>query len=350
MSAEPALRATVIPAHASPDRGTPQRPSGVRTTDRAPAAAVAVDFYARQTVNRRRTECIVTGFVLFFLALGLGIDAVWAGFLVPGGEPFPVVTAIALMAAVAMSLGGYFRGAQMVVASLHARPLTLADPEHQQLYNIVTEMALASGLPLPRIYVIPDLSPNALSAGRDPQHAILAVTQGLLNLCDREETQGVIAHEMAHIGNRDTLTMTVVGVLFGGAVMLADWARRALYFRDEGRRGNPLLFVLVVLLIAVTPLLSRLLAMAVSRQREYLADATAAQLTRNPLGLARALEKIGMAPSPLEAATRGTAHFFISNPWPRRVDERDGALADLLSTHPPLAQRIAILRAMAHAA
>jgi heat shock protein HtpX len=174
------------------------------------------------------------------------------------------------------------------------------------------------------------------------------VTQGLLNLLDRAELQGVVAHEMAHIGNRDTLTMTLVGILFGGALMLADWARRAL-FLDRDRRGQPLLFLLVLLAVAVTPLLSRLLAMAVSRQREYLADASAVQLTRNPLGLANALEKIGAATSPLRAATRGTAHLFISNPWPRRVDQRQGRLADLLSPHPPLAQRVVILRAMARA-
>jgi heat shock protein HtpX len=170
-----------------------------------------------------------------------------------------------------------------------------------------------------------------------------------MQLMDREEIQGVVAHEMSHIANRDTLTMTLVGVLFGGAVMLADWARRTLSLPSEERRGGPFLFILVILLIALTPLVSRLLAMAVSRQREYLADATAAQLTRNPLGLARALEKIGATASPLRAATRGTAHLFISNPWPRRVDAREGRLADLLSSHPPIAQRIAILKQMAHA-
>jgi heat shock protein HtpX len=309
---------------------------------------VPVDFYARQRLNRRRTVVLVLGFVLFFLAVGLGVDATWAGFLVPGGEPFPVVTCMAGGLAVATSVGAYFGGARMVMASLHARPLDLNDPEHHQLYNVVSEMALASGLPLPQLFIIPDTAPNALSAGRDPRHAVLGVTQGLLNLLDREETQGVIAHEMAHIADHDTLTMTLVGVLFGGALMLADWARRALYFSDNRRRGNPVLFLLVLVLVAVTPLLSRLLAMAVSRQREYLADATAVQFTRNPVGLASALDKIGRATSPLQEATRGTAHLFISNPWPRRVDAQEGRLADLLSTHPPLAQRIAILRAMAH--
>ncbi|HXQ20257.1 MAG TPA: M48 family metallopeptidase [Candidatus Acidoferrales bacterium] len=309
---------------------------------------VPVDFYARRRLNRRRTVVLVLGFVLFFLAVGLGVDATWAGFLVPGGEPFPVVTCMAGGLAVATSVGAYFGGARMVMASLHARPLDLNDPEHHQLFNVVTEMALASGLPLPQLFIIPDTAPNALSAGRDPRHAVLGVTQGLLNLLDRQETQGVIAHEMAHIADHDTLMMTLVGVLFGGALMLADWARRALYFSDNRRRGNPVLFLLVLVLIAVTPLLSCLLAMAVSRQREYLADATAVQFTRNPVGLASALEKIGRATSPLREATRGTAHLFISNPWPRRVDAQEGRLADLLSTHPPLAQRIAILRAMAH--
>jgi heat shock protein HtpX len=308
-----------------------------------------VDFYACQARNRRRTWTIIGFFFLTVLVLGLGLDAVWAGFLSPGGEPLPMVTLVAGAAAAAMSLTAYFNGARLVLGSLHARPLNLDDQEEHQLHNIVTEMALASGLPQPRLYVIPDPAPNALASGRDPQHAVLAVTRGLLNLLDREETQGVVAHEMAHIGNRDTLTMTLVGILFGGALMLADWARRMLYFQSGRRRGNALLFAVVILLVAVTPLLSRLLAMAVSRQREYLADASAAQFTRNPLGLARALEKIGASTSPLRAATRGTAHLFISNPCPRRMDERQGALADLLSTHPPLSRRIALLRAMAHA-
>lgn len=309
-----------------------------------------VDFYAREEINRRQTRLLLIGFIAVFVALGFGVDAVVAGFLSPGGEPLPAATLLAAAAATALSVSAYFSGARLVLASLHARPLQSENPEDRQLHNIVTEMALAAGLPQPQIYVIPDPAPNALATGRDPQHGVLAVTQGLLNLLDREETQGVVAHEMSHIGNRDTLTMTLVGVLFGGALMLADWARRALFLGRDRRRGNPLLFVLVLVLIALTPLLSRLLAMAVSRQREYLADATAAELTRNPLGLASALEKIGAATSPLRAATRGTAHLFISNPVPARFDERHGALADLLSTHPPLAQRIAILRGMAHTA
>lgn len=312
-------------------------------------AAIPVDFYTRQERNRRRTWLLIFSFVLFFATLGVSVDVLWEGFLTPGGEALPIATLIALSAGVCLSLSGYFSGGRMVMASLHACRLDQDNLEHRKLFNVVTEMALAAGLPQPQIFLIPDPAPNAMAAGRDPQHAMLAVTQGLLNLLDREEMQGVIAHEMAHIGNRDTLTMTIVAVLFGSAVMLADWARRALYLSDR-RRGNPLVFLLVILLVAVTPLLSRILAMAVARQREYLADATAAQFTRNPLGLASALDKIGAATSPLRAATQGTAHLFISNPLRRGIDNRQGALADLLSTHPPLAQRIAILRAMAHAA
>jgi heat shock protein HtpX len=327
---------------------TPPLPVHSAAQQQSPPPIVPVDFYAREEINRRRTFVLIVSFLVVFLALGLGLDTVWAGFLNPGGEPLPFVTLIAVGVASAMSLSGYFGGGRLVMASLHARPLDQQNPEHRELFNIVTEMALASGLPQPEIYVIPDSAPNALATGRDPRHAMLAVTEGLLNLLDREEMQGVVAHEMSHIGNRDTLTMTVVAVLFGGAVMLADWARRALYFGRDRRRGNAMIFILVALLVAVTPLLSRLLAMAVSRQREYLADATAVQFTRNPLGLASALEKIGAATSPLRAATQGTAHLFISNPLRRRVDDRQGALADLLSTHPPLAERIGILRAMAH--
>jgi heat shock protein HtpX len=206
--------------------------------DTAPAAAalqpprpppiIPVDFYTREEINRHRTFLLILGFLAFFLVLGLGLDTVWAGFLSPGGEPLPFVTLIAVGVASAMSLSSYFGGGRLVMASLHARPLDQQNPQHRQLFNIVTEMALASGLPQPEIYVIPDTAPNALATGRDPRHAMLAVTQGLLNLLDREEMQGVIAHEMSHVGNRDTLTMTVVAVLFGGAVMLADWARRAL--------------------------------------------------------------------------------------------------------------------------
>jgi heat shock protein HtpX len=306
-----------------------------------------VNFSEHQRRNRRRTALLIGGFVLLFAALGAGLDVSVTGFGI-GGAALPYVTILALLAAVAVAMLGHYRGADWVMTSLLAEPLRADDPEHRQLLNIATEIAIASGLPRPRLFVIPDPSPNALAAGRDPAHAAIAVTAGALALLDREETQGVIAHEMAHIANRDTLVMTTVAVLFGGVVMLADWARRSLYFARQRRDGaHPLLFGAVLVLLLFSPLLSRLLAMAVSRQREYQADATAVELTRNSEGLARALEKISASPFPFRAATRGTAHLFIVNPLRRRADNREGAWAALLGTHPPLAQRIALLRGMA---
>jgi len=184
-----------------------------------------------------------------------------------------------------------------------------------------------------------------MATGRDPAHAIIAVTAGALALLDREETQGVVAHELAHIGNRDTAVMTLVSVLFGGLLMLADWARRSVWLARGGTRAaSPLAFILLPLLVLLTPLLSRLLAMAVSRRREYQADATAVELTRNPEGLARALEKIAASEFPLRAATRGTAHLFIVSPLRQRARTAADAWSALLATHPPLAQRIALLR------
>lgn len=297
-----------------------------------------MNFSEQQRRNRRRTQLLVGAFAALFAVVGLSIDAALIG------APLPIATGTALLVAGAIALLGWHSGADWVLQSLLAQPLQPNEPEHQQLAHIASEMAIAAGLPRPRLYVIPDPSPNALAAGRDPAHAVLAVTAGALALLDREETQGVVAHEMAHIGNRDTAVMTLVSVLFGGLLMLADWARRNLWLSRQRGSLTLLLPLLVALLVLLTPLLSRLLAMAVSRRREYQADATAVQLTRNPEGLARALEKIAASEFPLRAATRGTAHLFVVSPLRRRFDDRDGAWASLFATHPPLAQRIALLR------
>jgi heat shock protein HtpX len=211
-------------------------------------------------------------------------------------------------------------------------------------------MALASGSSMPRVYVIFDPAPNALATGTNDRNASICVTSGLLALMDREETQGVIAHEISHIRNDDVLLMTLVTILIGGVAILADWSRRGFYSSRSGRRlgsKNLLLLIPLLVLIAFSPLIARLLAMAVSRQREYLADATAAQYTRNPRGLAEALEKIRDSGMPFQKATRGTAHLFFANPLRRRIDDRQGKLADLLSSHPPIERRIRLLYQMA---
>lgn len=250
------------------------------------------------------------------------------------------------------ALAGYYRGAAWVLASVGAEPLDGRIPEHRELQNVVTEMALASGCPMPKIFVTYDPAPNAFATGQDENSAAVCVTTGLLALLDRDETQGVVAHEMAHIRNHDTLVMVLVSVLLGGIALLADSAQRSFYHSRHARRangGHPLILMPALLLVALSPLISRLMAMAVSRQREYLADATAVEFTRNPLGLAHALEKIRDAALPFHKATRGTAHLFIANPLRRKVDERDGKLADLLATHPPIERRIQLLYRMAGA-
>ena len=301
-----------------------------------------MNFAEQQRRNRQRTVLLVTAFVALFVAVGLLVD------LTMVGAPLPIATVGALIVAGATAWLGWRRGADWVLASLLAEPLRDDEPEHRQLTNIAAEMAIAAGLPLPRLFVIPDPSPNALATGTTADDASIAVTAGALALLDREETQGVVAHEMAHLANRDTALMTMVSVLFGGLLMLADWARRSLFFARQGERtAHPLAIVLLPLLVLLTPLLSRLLAMAVSRRREYQADATAVAFTRNPEGLARALEKIAASEFPMRAATRGSAHLFIVSPLRRRADEREGAWADLFATHPPLVHRVALLRGLA---
>lgn len=249
-----------------------------------------------------------------------------------------------------MTLTAYHYGADLVLSSVGAEPLDGNIPEHRQLHNIVTEMALASGCPMPKVCVVFDPAPNAFATGKDEKFATICVTTGLLTLLGRDETQGVVAHEMAHIRNHDTRVMLLVSVLLGGIALLADWAQRSFIHSRHMRRssrGSALIAIPALALVALSPLISRLMAMAVSRQREYLADATAVEFTRNPLGLARALERIRDAEMPFHKASRGTAHLFIVNPLRRRVDERNGGLADLLATHPPIEKRIQLLYQMA---
>ncbi len=313
-----------------------------------------VDFYARQATNRRWTWTLILIFLAVAALVGLAADLFVFGSYWPGQGGFPIVSLLALGGASLQSVHAYFNGDQTVLRSLHARPLkSMGDREERELFNIVTEMSIASGLTPPKSYVIDDPAPNAFATGRDPEHASIAVTRGLLDTLDREQTQGVIAHEMAHIRNYDIRTMTLVAALFGFIILLSDWSLRGMRYggrvaRRDRKGGGTALALLAILLLILAPLLSRLIAMAVSRQREYLADASAAEFTRNPQGLARALEEIRSHHSPLKAATRGTAHLFIHDPLERKSDDREGFWANLLSTHPPIGERIRRLRQMAY--
>ncbi len=233
----------------------------------------------------------------------------------------------------------------MVLAASRAKEITHDDAP--LLYNVVEEMTIAAGLPMPKVYIIDDSAPNAFATGRDPEHASVAVTSGLLKKLDRDELQGVIAHEMAHVGNFDIRYAMLVGVLVGTTVLISDFFLRGLWFgggRGRGGGGLPQVIMLIVAiaLAILAPLFARLLQLSISRQREYLADATAVQLTRNPKGLADALQKISGDREVLEAANRATAHLYIVNPIKKFEKRAKG----LFSTHPPIEERIEILRQM----
>jgi heat shock protein HtpX len=288
-------------------------------------------------------------FLLFFFLVGLSIDYLYLDAFTARGSSVPIATLMALAFSAAVTLTGYRQGSKLILSSVGAEQLDIEIPEHRELHNVVKEMALASGSRMPKVYIVYDPAPNAFATGHDEKSSVICVTAGLLTLLGREETQGVVAHEMAHIKNNDISVMLLLSVLLGGVVLLSDWAQRSVFGVRPLRRagGHALLAIPALLLIVISPLVSRMLAMAVSRQREYLADATAVEFTRNPLGLAKALEKIRDAGIPFQRATRGTAHLFFTNPLRRRVDDRDGKLADFLSSHPPINRRIMLLYQMA---
>jgi heat shock protein HtpX len=226
--------------------------------------------------------------------------------------------------------------------------------------DVINEMATAARMPVPKPYIIDDESPNAFATGRDPTHSVICVTQGLVDQMDREELQGVIGHEMSHVADYDIRTMMMIAVMVGGIAMLSDFVYRWMFFGGFGARGRSsnnrdnqaaaLITVAVIVLAALAPIFSQLLAMAVSRQREYLADASSVEFTRNPRALLRALEHIAKIESPLKQGTAGTGHLFIVNPREGLRDDSEGFFANLFSTHPPLGKRIARLQALLGAA
>jgi heat shock protein HtpX len=330
-------------------------------------------FWQLERTNRRETALLVIVFVILFTALGCGLDFVFGNLRVVDGHIIgaPVLTVIALVIGSIQSLLSYFGGAALVLASVHARPLvadaaneqTPLTPKEQMVVDVVGEMALAARMPVPRAYIIDDPAPNAFATGRDPRHSVICVTRGLVDEMDREELQGVIGHEMAHVRDYDIRTMMMIAVLVGGIAMLADFVYRWAWFggfgaggggrgdRDSSNGGGgnagALIAIAVFILAALAPIFSQLLAMGVSRQREYLSDAASVEFTRNPRALLRALEHLAQTESPLKNASRGTAHLFIVNPLEGADNHGEGFFANLLSTHPPLSKRIARLRALA---
>ena len=318
------------------------------------------NIYERQEQNRRLTVLVLLLFVLVVGFLGFGLDLFLFG--LPFGDDGTMTIPFATLAAVGIASAGAIRSAThgdtAVLTSATAIPVPQTDPRYRQLINVVDEMAIAAGLPPPKIYLVPDPDPNAFATGRDPAHASIAVTEGLVERLNRDELQGVIAHEMSHIRNEDIRLMTVVASLIGAVMLIAEFGTRM--FRFGGARGSRrnsrggggpamlALFVVWILAMVLAPFIANLLAMAVSRQREYLADASGAELTRNPAGLASALEKIAAADDPTRLIKKGTAHLCIADPLGREANKHEGFLANLFGTHPPVERRITLLRAMAY--
>lgn len=303
-------------------------------------------FYSQIAANRRNSVLLSLLVALLLGALGFAIGGAAGGTVADG----LVLAAIALAAGFGAALLAYYAGDALVLASSHAREVDATSAP--QLINVVREMATAAGVPMPRVYIIDDSAPNAFATGRDPQHASVAITTGLLQKLDREELQGVIGHEMSHVRNFDIRFSLMVGVLVGAVALIADMFLRMTFWGSVGGRrrsssseggsgGFALVMMLIALVLAViAPIAAKLVQLAVSRQREYLADASSVELTRNPYGLERALAKIALDPEPLEVANRATQHLYFENPVKAATSES----SNLFSTHPHVLDRINRLR------
>lgn len=303
-------------------------------------------MYEQIARNKRDSVFLVVIIVAVLLTLGFAIGVAYFRTYSAGLGLLGVFGVIAIV----WSLIGYYGGSGIVLAASRAQRVTRE--QAPVLWDVVEEMCVAAGLSMPAVYVIPDQAPNAFATGRDPAHASVAVTAGLLEMMSRDELQGVVAHEMSHVRNFDIRFATLVGVLVGMIALISDFFLRSTFFgfgrRDsnEGGGAGAIFFVVAIVLAILAPIAAVLVQFAVSRHREYLADASGVELTRNPLGLAHALQKIAGDPRPLRVANRATAHLYIANPLKGKKLKDSAGLFD---THPPIQKRIGLLLAMAHA-
>ena len=303
-------------------------------------------FYDQISANRRNSILLALAVVVILAALGFSIVYALTG----SGQGAVGTTAVAIVIGLIASLGSYFAGDQLVLAASNAKEVD--ENAAPQLFNVVREMAIAANVPMPRVYLIDDTAPNAFATGRDPKHASIAITTGLLQKLDREELQGVIGHEMSHVRNLDIRFSLIVGVLVGSIALLSDFFLRWGFWGGGGRRsrddrggggGLQAIMVVVALVLAIlAPIAARMVQLAVSRQREYLADASSVDLTRNPHGIERALATIASDQEVLEVANRATQHLYFTNPI-KKFEERS---SNLFSTHPAIVDRINRLRAL----
>ena len=297
---------------------------------------MAASFSKMQQANRRKTVlllAVMTSLMAFVIwAVGL-----YAGYTSVG--LVPIAVGISLVG----TWGSFYASDRLVLAMTGARVITENDAP--QLYNLVHEITIASGLPMPRVAIVQDEAPNAFATGRDPDHAVIAFTTGILKVMDREQLQGVVAHELAHVANRDTLVSAVAATTAGAIALLSDLLMRMMWFGggrrdDRGGGGNPLLLIASLLVLILAPLAASLLRSAISRNRESLADATAVQFTRNPAGLRRALEELARDNTVVQQRSTAVAHVWIESPLDSSLTSK------MFATHPPLAQRIEVLRQM----
>jgi len=291
-------------------------------------------LYTQQGKNIRRTWLLMTTFLVLIVAIG---------YFVAWYLENPGILYIAVAFSLFMNVTAYWFSDKVALSATGAKE---ADPaQYLELHRIVENLAITAGLPKPRVYIIQDPAPNAFAAGRNKEHAVVAVTTGLLERLERTELEGVLAHELAHIGNRDILVMTVAVVLAGCIAILADIFLRMSFFGGGNRENkNPLIMIIGLVAIVLAPIAAQLIQLAVSRRREFLADASGALLTRYPEGLASALQKISSYAAPMQKANHATAHLFISNPF--GAHDAGKFIARIFSTHPPVEERIAALTQM----
>ncbi|OGM97577.1 MAG: zinc metalloprotease HtpX [Candidatus Yanofskybacteria bacterium RIFCSPHIGHO2_01_FULL_41_21] len=294
-------------------------------------------LYTQQDSNIRKTWLLMTVFLVLIIAFGFLFSQIYGS---------PEILYIAVILSIGMNVVAYWKSDTIALAMSHAKPIKREGNEY--IYRMIENLSITAGLPMPRVYIIESDQINAFATGRDPKHSAIAVTQGALTKLENEELEGVLAHELSHIGNRDILISTVVVVLSGLIAIMADWFLRISFWggrsSDDNKSGGAILLVVGLIAAILAPLAATIIQLAVSRKREFLADASGALLTRYPDGLANALEKIGKEEIPLKFAHNATAHLFISNPF--KGKEGTSWFTRLFLTHPPIQERIKILRNM----
>lgn len=292
-------------------------------------------LYTQQSNNVFKTFVLMSVFLVFVIAICYGVAAYLGN---------PIILYIGAAFAIVTSVGSYWYSDKLVLKMTNAKQVS--KEQAPDLYNIVENLSITAGLPMPRVFIVEDSAPNAFATGRDKEHAVVAVTTGLLDILERNELEGVVAHELAHIGNRDMLVMTVAVVLAGFVAIVADIFTRSLIFGGNDRNRHPAFLILGIVGIILAPIAAKLIQLAISRKREYLADATGALLTRYPEGLASALEKISQRSQPMKRASHATAHLFISDPFQDKKQGFMHKLSGMFQTHPPADDRIRRLRNM----